>query len=68
MTELPEQRARKSQWQIAAKRLLQGDGSEAVTVAVELALFYEARLDVKHKRVSGVMPDAKLTRSPRPRS
>ena len=44
---LPEQRARRSQWQAAAKLLLEGADAEAVTKALELALFYEARLDVR---------------------
>lgn len=44
MAALPDQRARSAQWQAAARVLL-GDGdAETATRAVELALFYEARL------------------------
>jgi hypothetical protein len=48
MAALPDQRARTTQWQIAARRLLDGDTVEAATYAIELALLYEARLDMKH--------------------
>lgn len=46
MAALPEQRERYSQWQIAARLLLDGADAEAVTEAIELALLYDARLDV----------------------
>jgi hypothetical protein len=50
MTALPETRAIRTQWQIAAKLLLDGAGVEVLTTAIELALMYEARPDVRHSR------------------
>ena len=47
MAELPEHRAIETQWQIATKLLLDGAGAEVLTTAIELALMYEARLDMK---------------------
>ena len=37
----------RAQWQAAARLLLDGADAEAVTTAIELALIYEARLDVQ---------------------
>lgn len=48
MAALPDSRAKWSQWQAAARLLLEKGSAEAVTGAIELALMYEARLDVKH--------------------
>ena len=50
---LPDQRARRAQWQAAARLLLDGADAEAVTRAIELALFYEARLDPTMRRGAG---------------
>ena len=47
LTELPEGRARSAQWQVAARLLLEGEQADSVTRAIELALMYEARLDLK---------------------
>jgi hypothetical protein len=47
MAALPDDRARRAQWQAAAKLLLDGANAEPLTTAIELALTYEARLDVK---------------------
>jgi hypothetical protein len=47
MTILPERRALNSQWQIAAPLLLDGADAETVTNAIELALLFDGRLDVK---------------------
>ena len=47
MAELEERRAITTQWQIAARLLLEGAGAEVVTSAIELALFHDARLDVR---------------------
>jgi hypothetical protein len=44
---------KRTQWQAAAKALLDGADAEAVTKAVELALFVEARLDVRLKPAAG---------------
>jgi hypothetical protein len=44
MTKLPDQRANRSQWQAAARLLLDGADAEALSNAIEFALFYEARL------------------------
>jgi hypothetical protein len=48
MTALPEGRARRAQWQSVARLLLDGANAEAVTRALELALMYEARLDLRN--------------------
>lgn len=47
MTTLPERRALYSQWQIAAKSLLDGNDAETVTTALETALMFDGRLDAK---------------------
>lgn len=47
IAKLPEKRANKSQWQIAAGLLLDGADAEAVTSAIELALLFDGRLDAK---------------------
>jgi len=44
---LPPSRARSAQWENVMRLLLAGADAEAVTRAVELALMYEARLDLK---------------------
>lgn len=44
---LPERRATSTQWQAAARLLLNGADAEAVTKAIEFALFYEARRDLR---------------------
>ena len=41
MTALPERRAGRSQWQTAARLLLEQADANPVTEAIELALFYE---------------------------
>jgi hypothetical protein len=46
MAALPDKQARWAQWQAAARLLLEGAETEAVTHALELALMYEARLDL----------------------
>ena len=48
MTALPEREASRSQWQAAARLLLEGADAEQVTRQVELALMYAGRLDVRH--------------------
>jgi hypothetical protein len=53
MAALPQRRARWSQWQRAAQLLPDGADAETVTRAIELALLYEARLDVRHARCQG---------------
>lgn len=47
MLALPKDREIKGQWQIVAGLLLEGADAEHVTRAIEFALMYEARLDVK---------------------
>jgi hypothetical protein len=47
MTKLPERRALYSQWQIAARLLLDGTDAGAVTDALETALLFDGRLDAK---------------------
>jgi hypothetical protein len=51
MTALPNDRARRAQWQAAARLLLDGADAEPLTCAIELALMYEARLDVRNANV-----------------
>jgi hypothetical protein len=47
MTKLPERRALYSQWQIAARLLLDGTDAGAVTDPLETALLFDGRLDAK---------------------
>jgi hypothetical protein len=47
IVELPPRWAQSAQWQNAMRLLLAGADAEAVTRAIELALLYEARLDMK---------------------
>lgn len=47
MAKLPERHAMTSQWQAAAKCLLDGADTETVTSAIELALLFDGRLDAK---------------------
>ena len=44
ITALPEQRAKRRQWEAAAQLLLDGADAETVTRKIEIALRYEARL------------------------
>ena len=46
IVQLPERRGSSAQWQTAIRALLQGADAETVTRAIEMALMYEARLDV----------------------
>jgi len=46
MLALPKGRERRTQWQRAAELLLDGVDVAAFSRAVELALFYDAKLDV----------------------
>ena len=50
MLALPKDRETKGQWQIVAGLLLEGADAERVTRAIESALMYEARLDVRLSR------------------
>jgi hypothetical protein len=47
MLALSRYRERSSQWQAAARAILEGGDAERVTRAIEGALFFEARLDVR---------------------
>jgi hypothetical protein len=42
---IPAQRHMSMQWHVATRMLLAGTDAESVTVAIELALRYEGRLD-----------------------
>ena len=42
-----QQRERSTQWQAVARLLLEGADAAAVTRAIELALLFDGRLDVK---------------------
>jgi hypothetical protein len=50
IVELPPRRAQSAQWQNTMRPLLSGADAEAVTKAVELALLYEARLDLESRK------------------
>lgn len=47
MTKLPERRALYSQWQIAARLLLDDADAGTITDAIETALLFDGRLDAK---------------------
>jgi hypothetical protein len=48
ITAMPDSRAMGAQWQAAARLLLDGADAEPLTRAIELALMYEPRLDVRN--------------------
>jgi hypothetical protein len=48
--ELPPHLAERSYWQHATKLMLDGASPEAIGKAVQLALFYEANLDLKRMK------------------
>jgi hypothetical protein len=52
MLALPNRRATRQQWQIAAELILDQANVPAVSRQIELALFYEAKLDIVAMEIS----------------
>jgi hypothetical protein len=69
---LPERRALREQWQMAAKMIIEHGSVPALSRQVELTLFYEAKLDVRAmdairaRSSAAACAPARATRTQRP--